>query len=176
MAMHSQFAIIRNEPTKETQRALEGCHSIVHLFLVLLKHNFLSSLCRSQDSVREGQLYLVLKTKLIVMSSWDTSPCTVCASPWPASSFYSPLLWLVFVPAKTHVQLYRMGKYYSYFPLLCTCKQVYWTSECFVCFRFWFFKFLILIGITVGAFFIPDGTFHTGTHVTFLFHFSQTLN
>ncbi|XP_074538963.1 serine incorporator 1 [Halichoeres trimaculatus] len=26
---------------------------------------------------------------------------------------------------------------------------------------FWFFKFLILIGITVGAFYIPDGTFHT---------------
>ncbi|KAJ8372488.1 hypothetical protein AAFF_G00281950 [Aldrovandia affinis] len=26
---------------------------------------------------------------------------------------------------------------------------------------FWFFKFLVLIGITVGAFFIPDGTFHT---------------
>ncbi|CAB1333708.1 unnamed protein product [Coregonus sp. 'balchen'] len=26
---------------------------------------------------------------------------------------------------------------------------------------FWFFKFLILVGITVGAFFIPDGTFHT---------------
>ncbi|XP_026865591.1 serine incorporator 2 isoform X1 [Electrophorus electricus] len=26
---------------------------------------------------------------------------------------------------------------------------------------FWFFKFLILIGITVGAFFIPDGTFNT---------------
>ncbi|KAG9328830.1 hypothetical protein JZ751_010231 [Albula glossodonta] len=26
---------------------------------------------------------------------------------------------------------------------------------------FWFFKFLILIGIMVGAFFIPDGTFHT---------------
>ncbi|KAM6995223.1 serine incorporator 2 [Tautogolabrus adspersus] len=26
---------------------------------------------------------------------------------------------------------------------------------------FWFFKLLILIGITVGAFFIPDGTFHT---------------
>uniref|UniRef100_A0A667Z0G1 Serine incorporator 2 n=1 Tax=Myripristis murdjan TaxID=586833 RepID=A0A667Z0G1_9TELE len=29
---------------------------------------------------------------------------------------------------------------------------------------FWFFKFLILVGITVGAFFIPDGTFHTGTN------------
>ncbi|XP_063055124.1 serine incorporator 2 [Engraulis encrasicolus] len=26
---------------------------------------------------------------------------------------------------------------------------------------FWFFKFLILVGITVGAFFIPDGTFHS---------------
>ncbi|XP_060937547.1 serine incorporator 2 [Limanda limanda] len=26
---------------------------------------------------------------------------------------------------------------------------------------FWFFKFLILVGITVGAFFIPDGTFPT---------------
>lgn len=29
--------------------------------------------------------------------------------------------------------------------------------------RFWFFKFLILVGITVGAFFIPDGIFNTGT-------------
>lgn len=25
--------------------------------------------------------------------------------------------------------------------------------------RFWFFKFLILVGITVGAFYIPDGSF-----------------
>uniref|UniRef100_A0A8C9VYW6 Serine incorporator 2 n=1 Tax=Scleropages formosus TaxID=113540 RepID=A0A8C9VYW6_SCLFO len=28
-------------------------------------------------------------------------------------------------------------------------------------YAFWFFKFLILVGITVGAFFIPDGTFST---------------
>ncbi|MED6240522.1 Serine incorporator 1 [Ataeniobius toweri] len=27
--------------------------------------------------------------------------------------------------------------------------------------RFWFFKFLALVGLTVGAFFIPDGTFTT---------------
>ena len=27
---------------------------------------------------------------------------------------------------------------------------------------FWFFKFLVLVGITVGAFFIPDGIFTTG--------------
>ncbi|KAK2830051.1 hypothetical protein Q5P01_017982 [Channa striata] len=26
---------------------------------------------------------------------------------------------------------------------------------------FWFFKFLVLVGLTVGAFFIPDGTFNT---------------
>ena len=25
--------------------------------------------------------------------------------------------------------------------------------------RFWFFKFLIFVGITVGAFYIPDGSF-----------------
>ncbi|XP_053742902.1 serine incorporator 2 [Synchiropus splendidus] len=29
---------------------------------------------------------------------------------------------------------------------------------------FWFFKFLILVAITVGAFFIPDGTFNTVWH------------
>lgn len=32
----------------------------------------------------------------------------------------------------------------------------------FFLFSFWFFKFLALVGITVGAFFIPDGEFTTG--------------
>lgn len=27
---------------------------------------------------------------------------------------------------------------------------------------FWFFKFLVLVGITVGAFYIPDGAFTSG--------------
>lgn len=127
MAMHSWFADIRNEPMKETQRALEGYHfhlifSYLKLFSFVsysFKPQFLSSLCRSQDFVREGQLYLVLKTKLIVMSSWDTSLCTVCASPWPASFFYSPPLWLVFVAAKTHAQLFRMGKYATHISFYC---------------------------------------------------------
>lgn len=35
MAMHSWFADIRNEPTKETQRALEGYH--FHLIFSYLK-------------------------------------------------------------------------------------------------------------------------------------------
>ncbi len=43
---------------------------------------------------------------------------------------------------------------------------LYWWRVCNCLFsRFWFFKFLILVGITVGAFFIPDGTFHTGTNM-----------
>lgn len=31
-----------------------------------------------------------------------------------------------------------------------------------MCLSFWFFKFLMLVGITVGAFFIPDGDFNAG--------------
>lgn len=30
------------------------------------------------------------------------------------------------------------------------------------CHSFWFFKFLVLVGITVGAFYIPDGAFTSG--------------
>lgn len=105
------------------------------------------------------------------MSSWDTSLCTVCVSPWPASFFYSPPSWLVFVAAKTHVQLFRMGKGYSHYSLLCNKAAVLKISVYFL--RFWFFKFLILVGITVGAFFIPDGTFHNGTHM--LQHFYSTF-
>lgn len=67
--------------------------------------------CRFQDFVREELLYLLYppKTTLTVMSLWDTSLCTVCALPWPASSFCSPPSWLVFVAAKTHEQLFKTG-------------------------------------------------------------------
>lgn len=34
---------------------------------------------------------------------------------------------------------------------------------------FWFFKFLVLVGITVGAFFIPDGDFNAGNGAASLF-------
>ena len=40
-----------------------------------------------------------------------------------------------------------------------TCVYLYFIS---VPLSFWFFKFLVLVGITVGAFFIPDGIFTTG--------------
>ncbi|XP_070841519.1 serine incorporator 2 [Chaetodon trifascialis] len=45
---------------------------------------------------------------------------------------------------------------------------------------FWFFKFLVLVGITVGAFFIPDGTFNTvwyyfGALGSFLFIIIQLI-
>lgn len=33
--------------------------------------------------------------------------------------------------------------------------------------RFWFFKYAIVVGIAVGAFFIPGNEFATGTWITF---------
>lgn len=30
-----------------------------------------------------------------------------------------------------------------------------------LCFRFWLFKILIIVGIAIGAFFIPQGSFET---------------
>lgn len=33
---------------------------------------------------------------------------------------------------------------------------------------FWFFKFLVLVGITVGAFYIPDGAFTSGEELPVL--------
>ncbi|XP_044026895.1 serine incorporator 2 isoform X2 [Siniperca chuatsi] len=37
---------------------------------------------------------------------------------------------------------------------------------------FWFFKFLVLVGITVGAFFIPDGIFNTALLSFTIFNFA----
>lgn len=43
------------------------------------------------------------------------------------------------------------------------CSHSFWVALLFfLFFSFWFFKFLVLLGITVGAFFIPDGVFSTG--------------
>lgn len=56
--------------------------------------------------------------------------------------------------------------------------QLYLISPKLLLSRFWFFKFLILVGITVGAFFIPDGTFHNGTNLVYWqnkWHVSMSL-
>lgn len=156
------------------------CSPITHN----LSHNFVFSelflFCRFQDFAREELLYLLYlpKTKLTVTSLWATSLCTVCALPWPASSFCSPPSRLVSVAAKTHVQLFKMGdcllvwngihifRDWGSFACVTWVCLLYWWWVCnCLFFRFWFFKFLILIGITVGAFFIPDGTFHAGTNM-----------
>lgn len=47
--------------------------------------------------------------------------------------------------------------------------------------RFWFFKFLLLVGITVGAFYIPDGSFNMGmssswSTIALEIHFEQILS
>lgn len=70
---------------------------------------------RSQDFARVELQYLVLKTRLTVMSSWGTSLCIECALPWPASSFCSVPSWFVYVAVKTHVQLFKMGENLFFF-------------------------------------------------------------
>jgi len=39
------------------------------------------------------------------------------------------------------------------------------TNEMYIVFRYWLIKFLILIGLCVGAFFIPRGDFGIGMFV-----------
>lgn len=45
-------------------------------------------------------------------------------------------------------------------------------SACRLCLlfshSFWFFKFLVLVGITVGSFYIPDGAFSSGEELRLL--------
>lgn len=100
------------------------------------KLNYTSSdlllFCRSPDFAKEEVLYLVTKTRLIVMSLWATSLCTACASPWLASSFCSSLSWFVSVAAKTHVQLFKMGKCFIGF-IWNTCVEECWDVLPSVC-------------------------------------------
>uniref|UniRef100_A0A8C5LQ45 Serine incorporator 2 n=1 Tax=Leptobrachium leishanense TaxID=445787 RepID=A0A8C5LQ45_9ANUR len=62
-----------------------------------------------------------------------------------------------------HEAVYRMcfamAAFFFLFMLLMICVQSSRDPRAYVQNGFWFFKFLILVGITVGAFFIPHGTF-----------------
>ncbi|XP_012988283.1 serine incorporator 1 isoform X2 [Esox lucius] len=66
---------------------------------------------------------------------WCWSPQTMHRRCWRKAAGQASLLFLPFVVGDVSQSTPLMG--------------------------FWFFKFLILVGITVGAFFIQDGTFHT---------------
>ncbi|NWI21673.1 SERC2 protein, partial [Crypturellus soui] len=69
-----------------------------------------------------------------------------------------------------HKAVYRMGfalaAFFFLFAVLMLCVRSSKDPRAAVQNGFWFFKFLALVGITVGAFYIPDGTF---TSVWFFF-------
>ncbi|NWW03823.1 SERC2 protein, partial [Oreocharis arfaki] len=69
-----------------------------------------------------------------------------------------------------HKAVYRMGfamaAFFCLFAVLMACVRSSKDPRAALQNGFWFFKFLVLVGITVGAFYIPDGTF---TSVWFYF-------
>ncbi|XP_051629902.1 serine incorporator 2 [Manacus candei] len=69
-----------------------------------------------------------------------------------------------------HKAVYRMGfamaAFFCLFAVLTVCVRSSKDPRAALHNGFWFFKFLVLVGITVGAFYIPDGTF---TSVWFYF-------
>ncbi|NXG57355.1 SERC2 protein, partial [Hemiprocne comata] len=69
-----------------------------------------------------------------------------------------------------HKAVYRMGfamaAFFFLFTVLMVCVRSSNDPRAAVQNGFWFFKFLVLVGITVGAFYIPDGAF---TSVWFYF-------
>ncbi|KAM8795984.1 serine incorporator 2 [Eudromia elegans] len=69
-----------------------------------------------------------------------------------------------------HKAVYRMGfalaAFFFLFAVLMLCVRSSKDPRAALQNGFWFFKFLALVGITVGAFYIPDGTF---TSVWFFF-------
>ncbi|NWU44198.1 SERC2 protein, partial [Hylia prasina] len=69
-----------------------------------------------------------------------------------------------------HKAVYRMGfamaAFFCLFAVLMVCVRSSRDPRAALHNGFWFFKFLVLVGITVGAFYIPDGAF---TSVWFYF-------
>ncbi|KFQ30982.1 Serine incorporator 2, partial [Mesitornis unicolor] len=64
-----------------------------------------------------------------------------------------------------HKAVYRMGfamaAFFFLFAVIMVCVRSSKDPRAAVQNGFWFFKFLVLVGITVGAFYIPDGAFAT---------------
>ncbi|PIO34357.1 hypothetical protein AB205_0093030, partial [Aquarana catesbeiana] len=64
-----------------------------------------------------------------------------------------------------HQAVYRMcfamAAFFFLFVLIMICVRSSRDPRSYIQNGFWFFKFLILVGITVGAFFIPNGVFTT---------------
>ncbi|OXB61879.1 hypothetical protein ASZ78_004585 [Callipepla squamata] len=83
-----------------------------------------------------------------------------------------------------HKAVYRMGfstaAFFFLFAVLMVCMRSSKDPRAAVQNGFWFFKFLLLVGLTVGAFYIPDGSFTTvwfyfGVVGSFLFILIQLI-
>ncbi|XP_043430288.1 serine incorporator 2 isoform X1 [Prionailurus bengalensis] len=83
-----------------------------------------------------------------------------------------------------HRAVYRMcfatAAFFSLFTLLMLCVRSSRDPRAAIQNGFWFFKFLVLVGITVGAFYIPDGSFsnvwfYCGVVGSFLFILIQLV-
>ncbi|KAI1231293.1 Serine incorporator 2, partial [Lamprotornis superbus] len=71
-----------------------------------------------------------------------------------------------------HKAVYRMGfamaAFFCLFAVLMVCVRSSKDPRAALQNGFWFFKFLVLVGITVGAFYIPDGAFTSGEELPVL--------
>ncbi|XP_015739204.1 serine incorporator 2 [Coturnix japonica] len=83
-----------------------------------------------------------------------------------------------------HKAVYRMGfataAFFFLFAVLMVCVRSSKDPRAAIQNGFWFFKFLLLVGLTVGAFYIPDGSFTTvwfyfGVVGSFLFILIQLI-
>ncbi|NXC40722.1 SERC2 protein, partial [Penelope pileata] len=83
-----------------------------------------------------------------------------------------------------HKAVYRMGfamaAFFFFFAALMVCVRSSKDPRAAVQNGFWFFKFLLLVGLTVGAFYIPDGSFtaawfYFGVVGSFLFILIQLI-
>lgn len=68
-------------------------------------------LSRFQVSVSAEPVYPSRRTRWTVTSSWATSPCTACASPWCASSSSFASSWSACAAARTREPPSKMGWY-----------------------------------------------------------------
>uniref|UniRef100_A0A667GR96 Serine incorporator 2 n=1 Tax=Lynx canadensis TaxID=61383 RepID=A0A667GR96_LYNCA len=89
-------------------------------------------------------------------------------------------LWLPARPPRRLPHVLATAAFFFLFTLLMLCVRSSRDPRAAIQNGFWFFKFLVLVGITVGAFYIPDGSFsnvwfYCGVVGSFLFILIQLV-
>ena len=120
-------------------------------------------------------LTLLIQLWLTAVSLWGTWLSTVCASQLRLSFFSWCFLCSVCSAARTRALTSRMGEQFAIVPdvrAICRAMNMNYrissnvwndNQSChvtFVC-RFWCIKWLLVIGLVVAFFFIPDGANYT---------------